>query len=471
MKKYFALAAIAAFLISCTQKSVNTIYGTVTDGDAPLAGVVVSDGVSVVKTDKDGRYEMPYDRLSGKFVFISTPAGYKSSSFPGETCFYSEVKPGKAEYDFAVTKKDSDDTHHTVIVLADPQISDSDDLVPLEDHADDMAKTVSGIEGDVFGIGLGDMVGWDHPLYKRINKIFSRVGIDFRYTIGNHDMTNWGRSYETSFTEYEKVFGPVYYSFNVGKVHYVVMDDNFYVGRDYFYIGYLDERQLAWLEKDLSFVEKGSPVVVCMHIPTTLDQADRDAFQYGIIGDNLCNKPALYSLLEPYKALILSGHMHTNTNHHITDNLTEHNIGGMCGAWWCGDCCIDGCPAGYKVYTWDGEDVSWYYKGTGYPQDHQMKVYDNDPMYPGEVIAHVWDVDEAWKVEYFEDDVKICDMERFKGYDPHPYEIFKDASIYKISWVCAFETPNLFRAVPQNGAARREIRVTDRFGRIFTEKL
>jgi hypothetical protein len=269
---------------------------------------------------------------------------------------------------------------------------------------------------------------------------------------------------------YGDMYGPAWYSFNVGDVHYVVMNDNFYVGRDYFYIGYLDERQLSWLEKDLSYVKKGSRVVVSMHIQTTNDKSARDAFQYGIICDNLCNKPALYAMLEPYKATILSGHSHTADYEQISDNIFEMNIAGFCGAWWCGEVCIDGAPAGYKVLDMNGSDIEWIYKGCFHPLDYQAKVYVDTPDYPGEVIANVWDFDPAWKVEYFEDGVKVCDMQRFKAQDILAKELYKDPSSLKREWVHSSPTENMFRAKFSPDAKTLEVRATDRFGRVYSNK-
>jgi hypothetical protein len=79
------------------------------------------------------------------------------------------------------------------------------------------------------------------------------------------------------------MFGPAWYSFNVGKVHYIVINNNFFIGTDWYYIGYIDERQLQWLENDLKHVKKGSQVIVSLHIPTTLDKSDREGFNYGNI--------------------------------------------------------------------------------------------------------------------------------------------------------------------------------------------
>lgn len=83
--------------------------------------------------------------------------------------------------------------------------------------------------------------------------------------IGNHDMTYGGRTFEYSYHTFEQYFGPVYYSFNKGKAHYIVLNNCFYVNRDYQYIGYIDERTFTWLEQDLAFVPEGSPVFVVVH--------------------------------------------------------------------------------------------------------------------------------------------------------------------------------------------------------------
>ena len=469
MKKLLISVIAAGAVISANAESIKGTVRT-TDGKA-LAGVVVSDGLNTVVTDAKGKFRMETDEDS-RFVFISTPSGYISSTLEGETLFYKKIDADTKRYDFLVEKNEKDDTNHNVIVIADPQISERSELPDLEKQSDDMAAFVKEMDGDyTFGICLGDIVGWDHSIYPEYNRIMSKAGIDYRYVIGNHDMTNWGRSYETSMTNYEDMYGPCWYSFNVGDVHYIMLNDNFYVGRDYFYIGYIDERQLRWLEKDLSYIKPGTRVVVSMHIQTTNDKSDRDAFQYGIIGDNLCNKPALYSMLEPYKTVILSGHSHTADFEQISDNIFEINVAGFCGAWWCGEVCIDGAPAGYKIFDMDGKDMKWIYKGCGHPLDYQMKVYADDPAYPGEIVANVWDFDPEWKVEYFEDGKKVCDMERFKAQDPLAKELYKDPSSLKRTWVYAAPTENMFKARKSEDAKTLEVRVTDRFGRVYSKTI
>ncbi|MCQ2176728.1 MAG: calcineurin-like phosphoesterase family protein [Bacteroidales bacterium] len=471
MKRLVFLIAAVLLAVQVPAKNHNGIVrGTVTDGAGPVSGVYVSDGVNIVRSGNDGRFSIKADPES-RFVFVITPSGYVSTTMGGGDCFYKELKDNQKEYNFTLSVNPLDDNHHKIIVVADPQISDPDDLKPLKARLEDIGQVTDGIKDTyTFGINLGDMVGWNHSLYPRINRIFERSNITWRNVIGNHDMTNYGRSFETSHKDYEDTYGPTYYSFNVGQVHYVVLNDNFFVGKDWYYIGYLEERQLAWLEKDLGTLEKGSQLVVCMHIPTCLYKLDVKAFSYPDIADQLCNNTALYAMLEPFNTTILTGHMHTNSNVRISRNIVEHNIGGLCGAWWCGDVCIDGCPPGCKVYDRNGRDLSWYYKGDGLPADCQMKIYADHPDYPGEVIAHVWDRDDNWKVEYYEDGKKVCDMQNFVGTDPHAKEIFTDISAYKISWLAYFPSPNFYRAVINPAATEHEVRATDSFGRVCSRK-
>lgn len=469
MKKILVFAIAVGTAVSANAESIK---GTVKDTEGKgIAGVVVSDGLNTVQTDAKGRFRIDADEDS-RFVFISTPSGYISSTLDGNTLFYKEIDPKTKKYDFIVEKNAKDDTNHNLIVIADPQISERSELPDLKKHSDDIAAYIKEMDGDyTLGICLGDVVGWDHSIYPEYNKIMSKTGIEYRYVIGNHDMTNYGRSHETSMKDYEDMYGPCWYSFNVGKVHYIVLNDNFFIGRDWFYIGYLDERQIRWLENDLSYIPEGSKIVVSLHIPTTLDKSDREAFSTGTMLDNLSNKPALYQMLRPYETLILSGHMHTADYEQIAPNITEINIAGLCGAWWCGEVCIDGTPAGFKHFDMDGEKSTWIYKGCGHPLDYQMKVYVDDPSYPGEVIANVWDYDPQWKVEYFEDGSKVCDMERFKAQDILAKELYKDPSSLKRTWVYAAPTENMFKASLSEEAKSLEVRVTDRFGRVCSKKI
>ena len=265
MKKGIILFIAAA--VSVFGAKADVIKGSVKDTEGKgIAGVVVSDGLNTTVTDAKGKFRMDADQDS-RFVFISTPSGYISATLEGNTLFYKEINADTKKYDFIVEKNAKDDTNHNIIAIADPQISDRDELPELDKHADDIAAYVKDMDGDyTFGLCLGDIVGWDHTIYPEYNKIMSKTGIDYRYVIGNHDMTNYGRSHETSMKNYEDMYGPCWYSFNVGKVHYIVLNDNFFIGRDWYYIGYLDERQMhtrIYIDASRSMAHGSDDKAVC----------------------------------------------------------------------------------------------------------------------------------------------------------------------------------------------------------------
>ena len=65
-----------ALVISCAAYAQTpNVTGQVTSADgAPVAGVVVSDGLNCTQTDAEGRYALTSDLDQRHFVFISVPA-------------------------------------------------------------------------------------------------------------------------------------------------------------------------------------------------------------------------------------------------------------------------------------------------------------------------------------------------------------------------------------------------------------
>jgi hypothetical protein len=108
-------------------------------------------------------------------------------------------------------------------------------------------------------------------------------------------------------------------SFNRGQVHYVVLDDVRYLGREREYDGHISQQQLDWLRQDLRFVPQDHLVIVSLHIPACRTK----------------NRDELYALLQGYQVHIMSGHTHYNQNV-IENRIYEHIHGTVCGAWWTG---------------------------------------------------------------------------------------------------------------------------------------
>ena len=470
MKKYIVTALLLA-VQAMTGIYARTVMGIVSASDSGLGGVTVSDGFSCTVTDPAGCYTLDVDP-DARFVYVSTPSGYlppvDSLNHP---LFYLLLADDRAVYDFSLVKNPVDDSHHAFMAQADVQVVAEEELMEYDAQVADAREHMASLgEIDIFGIDCGDIVG-DHPeLYPSGLRHRAGLGFPVYHVMGNHDMKYYGRTHETSQSRFEHYMGPSNYSFNRGDVHYVALDNCFYIGRDYFYMGYIDERTFRWLEQDLATVPAGSSVVVFMHIPLR-HEAGNTPFAYDskAVSQETVNAGHLIELLKPYDTHLITGHQHWNKNVEHTPSLYEHNTAAACGLWWQTSVCEDGTPRGYGVYDVNGSDFTWYYKSTGYPAEYQMRVY-----FPGSVaespeslVANIWNADAAWKIEWLEDGKVMGEMEQFTARDPLTLSLIADRSKLKYSWTSASPTPHMYRATPVNPNARLTVRATDRFGRIY----
>ena len=115
--------------------------------------------------------------------------------------------------------------------------------------------------------------------------------------------------------------------------------------------------------------------------------------------------------------------------------------------------------------------MKWHYKAVDYPLEYQFRAYapGSSKEFPEEVLANVWNWDEQWKVEWFENGTCMGEMTRCKGLDPAAVEAFSDREKMGALWVNAFPTNHLFKAVPKDKKARIEVLVTDRFGTVYKQ--
>ncbi|RAJ06613.1 calcineurin-like phosphoesterase family protein [Chitinophaga skermanii] len=476
-----AVTSLPAVPLLANDKTGNTfttvgVKGRVTAKGKGLANVVMSDGYSIAITDKNGNYTINTHH-DAEYVFISLPSGYEIPNEHGLARFYTLINKKSASQTYNVELKamENGDHKHAFVVWADPQIWDKADGNELvRTSAPDTREEIKNLGGvPTFGIGCGDLVFDKFDLFDDYNKAVEVTGVPFFQVIGNHDMDGkTARSDDQSQNKFKSLYGPTYYSFNRGKVHYIMLDDVFFLGSNKHYVGYLNEQQLAWIEKDLSTVPHGSMVIVSMHIPTNTGAARRKGAKEDSPGGTVANREYLYKMLKPYKVHIMSGHTHWNENWE-KDNIMEHNHGTLCGAWWCGPC-GDGAPAGYGVYEVDGDNITWYYKSVGKTKNHQIKIHAKGsiPEKPNAVVANVWNYDAKWKVEWFEDGVAKGEMTQYTGFDPETVALYKgDQLPAKHKWAEPIKTDHLYLAEPSANAKTVKVKATDRFGNIFEEVL
>jgi hypothetical protein len=452
------------------------IRGRVHTGGRGLGAVSVTDGFDVVGTDSDGTFEL-VARNHGGFVSVSVPRGYGiPTSTRGTAEFYRPIVPGPdgaMDTEFALLPLAGSDDRHATLLLPDIQTEFPFEMERFHSECvPDLLRTVSEL-GDlpVTGISCGDIMFDDLGLYPEYERGIGQVGIPFFQCVGNHDLDLVDGPDEASTRTFTARFGPRYYSFDRGEIHYVVLDDVLWHGAGY--IGYLGYEQLHWLESDLARVEPGATVVVATHIPVQGSRYLRDGERSPGVSVSINNRAILYRLLEPFEAHVVAGHTHEN-DHIWADGIHEHVSGTVCGAWWSGDICGDGTPNGYSIYEAVGSELRWRYKATGALSGHQMRLYPrgSDPRAPGEIVANVWDADEEWVVTWFEGGDRRGGMSRRVGIDPRARLKHTGSDLPEHrSWVEPYPTRHLFYAPvdPDHGPIRVE--AVDRFGRTYTEEL
>jgi len=443
-----------------------------------LARVGISDGLQVVPTGPDGRFEMVTDTLR-RYVAVSLPSGQAIPTAPSGTFqLYRRLEPdaaGEMAVQFELAPLEDRDDRHGFLVLADTQTQDAADMGRLHAEAvPDVRTTVTGLGGQpLFGVANGDILWDDLSLYGRYEQAVAAMGIPFAQVVGNHDLDLSASSDEASTATFERHFGPRYFSFNRGRVHYVVLDNVFWHGGGY--LGYLSDEQLTWLAADLTLVERGAPVVVFLHIPlmSTEFRRMRQAEQPPLY-NSTANREALVRLLEPYRARVISGHAH-ETEYRTEGGLLDHNLGAVCGAWWTGNLCWDGTPNGYAVYEVEGESLRWRYKATGMPDDFQVRLHPRgaDPAAPGEIVANVWDATSQWEVTWWEGGDRRGLMDRRLGFDPETVRLQAGADLpdRRRGWIEPMATDHLFYARVPADAGPVTVEARDPWGRRYSATL
>lgn len=447
------------------------VRGRVTAMGRPVRGAAVSDGLSVVASDADGRYQLIGDRRR-PHLSLTPPSGYAVPVNPNGTARLYQPLVANARDEatalFSLTPLDRPDERHGFVVLADPQTQDDYEMARFQtETVPDVQATAKELgELPLFGVADGDIMYDNLALYDPYEAAVGRMGLPFFQVVGNHDLDLDATTDENSTATFSRRFGPTYYSFNRGRMHYVVLDDVFYYKGGY--LGYLPADQLAWLAADLALVPRGGTVVIFLHIPLLSSLYERHGQTRPAISNSVTNREALLALLEPYQAHLISGHTH-ECEHRTHGRVVEHTLGAACGAWWTGDICYDGTPNGYGVFEAAGSQLRWRYKATAHAPSRQCTVYPAgaDPLAPEEIVANVWNWDPSWTVTWYEDGERKGTMARRPGLDPLAVRTQTGPDAPKRrGWVDPEPTAHMFYATASRSAREVRVEVTDPFGRV-----
>lgn len=492
----------------------STVYGRVYCDDKPLKGVVISDGVEVVSTDADGVYQMKSKKKYG-YVFISIPSGYEVATegvLPTNHVLLKEGASVAERVDFRVFEA-GDQTNHTMLVFGDMHLAGgrNNDRKWLGEFCREVNDYLSSHKSDkVYAVTLGDMT-WDYYWYDRQYQFtqylddVKQVGdLTIFHTIGNHDHDMMLPGDFKNAVQFTKEVAPDFYSFNIGKVHYVVLDNILSTSKgggkdDRKYNELVTDEELAWLAKDLSFVSKSTPVVVTMHATTA--NLDTEA-----------NRTALFGCLSGYDQVhFLTGHTHQVANRK-SSNWYDHNCGAVCADWW--DCVYksdgkvhigtDGAPGGYEIFNIAGSDFNWKFKGTGLDENVQFRTYDRNNIHlsadkymsgktdaqiavfeavagswmtannANEVYINVWNYGPGWSIEVTENGKALTVSQAASSTFRDPLHILTYMPSCGKTKEDSFTTKScshMWKVTASSATSTLEIKVTDNFGNVYTETM
>ena len=455
------------------------VKGYVHDGTAGVEGVLVSDGYSFATTAADGSYYLA-PNPSAYCVFVVIPSGYEIATVDQGIAkhFVTLNAEGETRADFTLNPI-GDDTRFSFITQADTQPDTG--IAPncwnsMNTAYKELHKTGTELAAQdgftPFSLHMGDIIYNTNSIvvnYQRYTDNLKATGYTLPTfaTPGNHD-----RRYKTDYLEatatYRATWGPLWYSFNRGKVHFISFD-NVLVETDGEYTKGYDPAAEEWLRKDLAHVDKGSRVVFFAHQPMSRNKAALKAYT------------PILDILKEYNTLILTGHLHRTFNNfpEYAPTITERNLSALAGYEWRGPCAEDGTPLGYGVYTVDGDQISWRFKWTGKSADIMFRMYapgdfglpSAKPEDEKTVLVNVWDWDKDWKVTWTLDGE---DMGELPAYDAHtdPWAVYNyNDNPSRPQFEGVKDTYHIFHAdVPPTGS-KVEVTAADPFGRTYTSSV
>ncbi len=391
-------------------------------GEKGLAGIRVSNQKQIVLTNKDGMWQLPHDddttffvikprgwmtpinrEKLPRFFYTHKPAGSPNLRFGG----VAPTGPLPASIDFPLHKQ-AEPEEFKALFFGDTQ---SRNLREIDYLVQGMISKMSA-DGAMFGVTLGDILFDNLAIFQEHNEAIALLGIPWYNVLGNHDINFDATSDKQSDETFEKFYGPNYYSFEYGKVHFVVLDNVDWQhgstredGRGKYEAG-LGTQQMAWLRENLSMVPKDRLVVLMMHIPI----------------QELKEKTQVMQLLSerPY-SLSVSAHTHTHEHRFMgpadgfTGSRPHHHVVNVtaCGSWWRGtpdeygiphSTMRDGAPRGYSIFSFDGHQYTIQFRASHRPAGYQMAIYAPSELASAEVaqqeiVANVFSGSSRNKVE------------------------------------------------------------------------
>ncbi|MEM7722445.1 MAG: calcineurin-like phosphoesterase family protein [Pseudomonadota bacterium] len=396
------------------------------DDEPGIGGVMVSNGRDVTTTAPDGTYELPV--FNNMTVMVHEPAAYDvpvdENGVP--QFFYTHKPEGTPEplryggleptgplpeaINFPLVRTGVDD-QFSCVMMGDTQPYSNTEIGYVRDGVLDSLLDRDLSEAECV-IALGDVMGDDLTLLPRFMNIWSVLDLPQYYVHGNHDFDFDATSDEHSADSWRQIYGPAYYSFEIGNATFIALDNVIYPcgpedngpgGRDacvdperVVYNGRVNDMQMEWLAGVLDNTPEDRLIVMLHHIPF-VSFIDSNTGRHQT--DNLAE---IHEMLAGRPAVSFSGHTHTfeylaagewyqgwEEQVGVTRLPFDHIVGGApSGNWFQGDLGFDGTPMafardgtppGYMIVDFDGSEFTVNFHAANQPADRQMVLGFNTP--------------------------------------------------------------------------------------------
>jgi len=452
-----------------------------------IPGVLVSNQQQVAVTDERGYFSLPVG--PGQFIVVTKPAGYRlpENEFgqplnhylyqpEGSPASQNLIYPGIAPTGtmppilrFPLQRHPESDQFQAIF-MGDIQPDTEREIGYFHDLA---VPTLRDTPAD-FVVPLGDLT-WDNlSLYPKLQPSLRDMHKPFYPVCGNHDINLRATDVRYSRETFKRHFGPTYYSFDYGQVHFVILDDIGYSGWNSAEavkggaVGWLDDRQLEWLANDLSFVPDDKLVVLCMHIPIYTNIAPERDYR------NLLNRERLFSVLHNRRHLLaVSAHTHWVEQLDLQDGGWSGQAefpaliaGAACGAWWQGPpdqdgypvrMGMDGAPNGFFRLSFDGNRYAMAFCPIDGQECRQMAIHlQDDPPRP-KIVANVYRASPFAEVTCRINGGSPIAMNRQVREDPYVLRFLKEHREAYAPWMMARKTAHLWETPLPSEWSRQEL--------------
>ncbi|MCH2113796.1 MAG: calcineurin-like phosphoesterase family protein [Pirellulales bacterium] len=463
-------------------------------GDSAFVGIKVSNGTDIVKTGRRGRYEIPIE--DGGCVFVIKPNGYRTPVDQHQLprFFYLHKPQGSPELKYKGSEpsgplpqsidfplyRQKEPEDFKILLFGDPQPRNNTEVDYI---SHDVVEELIGNDS-AFGVTLGDIAFDNLNTFKTINQSIAMIGIPWYNVIGNHDINTDAKTRKLINETFEATYGPSYYSFDYGQVHFVVLDNIDWVmpteeNQQAHYAPRFGKRQLAFLKKDLAMIAKSRMLVVLMHIPI-VSVGDKEEFFDLIKSRPYCVSVSGHTHDHRHLFLGKKEGFHGAKKHHHIVNVT------VSGSWWSGalndnqiphSTMADGAPNGYSIMSFDQDGYKLDFKAAGRPASEQLRIHLPSKACArktGEVPiwVNVYNGSEESQVEYRIDRGSEW-IELTKTFEPDPYfvELSKRDKDVEPKLAGPRNSYHLWKGTLPAGLAPGahliEVKTTDRHGRVY----